>query len=83
MVKIAVDIVGWLGAGLLLTAYGLVSFKKLRPDSGYYQISNAAGSLGLIVNTLYYRAFPSAFVNLIWILIAILASYRMWRSARI
>jgi hypothetical protein len=83
MVKIAVDSVGWLGAGLLLMAYGLVSFKKLRPDTGYYQLFNAVGSLGLIVNTLYYRAFPSAFVNLIWIIIAIVASYRLRRTATV
>ena len=77
MAKTAVDLVGWLGAGLLLTAYGLVSFKKLRPDVGFYQFLNAAGSCCLIVNTVFYRAYPSAFVNVIWIIIAILASYRI------
>jgi hypothetical protein len=77
MTKFAVDIVGWLGAGLLLLAYGLVSFQKLRASSGHYQLLNAAGSCFLIVNTFYYRAYPSAFVNLIWIIIAVVASYRM------
>lgn len=61
---------------MLLTAYAMVSFKKLRADSGYYQLLNAIGSCCLIVNTVYYRAYPSAFVNVIWILIAILASIR-------
>ena len=68
---------GWLGAAVLLLAYALVSFKKMKPDSGSYQIMNAAGSALLIVNTLYYRAFPSAFVNLIWIFIAIAAYFRV------
>ena len=77
MSKLAVDLVGWLGAGLLLLAYGLVSFKKLRADSGYYQLLNIVGSCLLIVNTIYYHAYPSALVNLIWIIIALLASYRM------
>lgn len=77
MIKLAVDLVGWLGAGLLLLAYGLVSFQKLRADSGHYQLLNAVGSCCLIVNTVYYRAYPSAFVNLIWIIIAVVASYRM------
>lgn len=81
MLKLTVDLVGWLGAGLLLTAYGLVSFKKLRPESGIYQMLNATGSACLIVNTLYYRAYPSAFVNVIWIMIAISASYRLRRRA--
>jgi len=74
--KFAVDLVGWMGAALLLAAYAMVSFNKLRADSGYYQLLNAIGSCCLIVNTVYYRAYPSAFVNVIWILIAILASIR-------
>jgi hypothetical protein len=77
MTRLSVDVVGWLGAGLLLIAYGMVSFKRLRADSGYYQLLNAVGSSFLIVNTVYYRAYPSAFVNLIWIIIAIAASYHM------
>lgn len=79
MLKLAVDLVGWIGAALLLAAYGLVSFKKLHPESGLYQLFNAIGSACLIVNTVYYRAYPSAFVNVIWILIAISASYRLRR----
>ena len=83
MTSFAVDVAGWLGAGLLLLAYGLVSFKKLAADSGYYQLLNIVGSCFLIVNTVYHRAYPSALVNLIWIIIALAASYRMRsRAAR-
>lgn len=77
MTKLTVDLVGWLGAGLLLLAYGLVSFKKLRVDAGYYQLLNIVGSCFLIVNTVYYRAYPSALVNLIWIIIALVAMFHM------
>jgi hypothetical protein len=77
MTKFLVNGSGWLGAAVLLFAYALVSFKKMRPDAGAYQLMNALGSALLIVNTLYYRAFPSAFVNLIWIFIAIAAYFRM------
>jgi len=77
MTKLLVDGIGWLGAAVLLLAYALVSFKKMKPDSGYYQLMNAGGSAFLIVNTLYYRAIPSAFVNLIWIFIAIAAYLRV------
>ena len=82
MAKIIVDLVGWLGAGLLLAAYGLVSFKRLRPDATLYQLLNAVGSCCLIVNTVFYRAYPSAFVNGIWIMIAGFAFYRI-RSSRV
>ena len=79
--KLLVDVVGWIGAVVLLTAYGAVSSGKLEGTSSRYQILNAVGSAFLIVNAAYYRAFPSAFVNLVWIgiaLSAILAS----RSSR-
>jgi hypothetical protein len=79
--KLTVDLIGWIGAGALLFAYAMVSFKKLRADSGRYQLLNAVGSCCLIVNTTYYRAYPSAFVNVIWILIAILASINARRKS--
>lgn len=77
MAKTLIDLIGWLGALLLLGAYGAVSFRKLRPESMFYQLANALGSCCLIVNTLYYRAFPSAFVNFVWIGIAISAGWRL------
>ena len=77
MTKLFIDIVGWLGASLLLAAYGLVSFRRLRADSFLYQALNALGSLALVVNTLYYHAYPSAFVNLVWITIALIAGSRL------
>lgn len=75
--KLIIDLLGWSGALLLLGAYGCVSFRKLRADSVLYQVINCLGSCFLVVNTVYYRAFPSAFVNLIWICIAVSAGIRM------
>jgi hypothetical protein len=77
MTKTLIDLIGWLGALFLLGAYGAVSFRKLPAQSMIYQLANALGSCCLIVNTLYYRAFPSAFVNLVWIAIAIVAGVRI------
>lgn len=82
MTKVAIDLIGWLGALLLLGAYGCVSFRRLRAESMVYQLANALGSCCLIVNTLYYRAFPSAFVNLVWIAIAIVAGFRIRSNAQ-
>ncbi|HZQ69858.1 MAG TPA: hypothetical protein VFA68_15145 [Terriglobales bacterium] len=77
MTKVAIDLIGWMGALLLLGAYGCVSFRKLGAESLIYQLANALGSCCLILNTLYYRAFPSAFVNVVWIAIAIVAGFRI------
>ncbi len=58
-----VDIVGWIGAIALLVAYALVSARRVKGDSTSYQSLNLVGSVLLIVNTVYYRAYPSAFLT--------------------
>ncbi len=68
-----VDIVGWIGAIALLVAYALVSARRVEGDSTSYQSLNLVGSILLIVNTVYYRAYPSAFLNLVWGAIAVYA----------
>jgi hypothetical protein len=68
-----IDIIGWLGAVLVLYAYFMVSTKKLEGDSLHFQTANISGALCLIVNTYYHHAYPSAVVNVIWIGIALFA----------
>jgi drug/metabolite transporter (DMT)-like permease len=65
------DAIGWLGAAALLVAYAMVSSKKLEGNSTVYQVLNIVGSLLLAVNTVFNRAYPSSFVNLIWTGIAV------------
>jgi uncharacterized membrane protein YedE/YeeE len=65
------DAIGWLGAAALLVAYAMVSSKKLEGTSKAYQFLNIIGSLLLAANTVFYRAYPSSFVNLIWMGIAV------------
>jgi hypothetical protein len=77
MAKLLIDALGWIGAFSLIAAYFCVSFRNIAADSALYQFMNAVGSLLLIVNTVYYRAFPSAFVNIIWIAIAISSYVRL------
>jgi len=80
--NLIVDILGWAGAAALLSAYGLVSIKKLEGDSVPYQLLNLAGGLLLIVNTIYYGAYPSSGVNIVWSLIAILTLSRNWWAGK-
>lgn len=69
--NLLVDVIGWLGAVALLSAYALVSAKKLEGNSFRYQALNLLGGGLLIVNSFYYGAFPSVGVNVVWIVIAI------------
>ena len=70
---LTIDVLGWVGAILLLGAYALVSFRKLAPDSAAYQWMNIGASVLLLANTVYYGAYPSSFVNAVWTVIAIVA----------
>lgn len=70
-IHLAIDVIGWVGAAALLTAYGLVSAKRLDGDTMTFQLLNLIGAILLIVNTAYYGAYPSTFVNIVWIGIAV------------
>jgi len=67
------DATGWFGAAALLVAYAMVSSRRLEGNSTVYQLLNIIGSLLLAANTIFYRAYPSSFVNLIWTGIAVLS----------
>ena len=68
-----IDLIGWIGSVLVIVAYALNIYKKLDSSSLPYFFMNIAGSGCLIINTIYHHAFPSAVVNIIWILIALIA----------
>lgn len=69
--RIWFDVIGWVGAAILLIAYAMVSARKLEGNSVTYQLLNIVGSILLAANTIFYRAYPSSFVNLIWMGIAV------------
>ncbi|MCC6865674.1 MAG: hypothetical protein IT280_05880 [Ignavibacteria bacterium] len=79
--KILIDITGWAGSVFVLAAYGLLSTHKLKANSKIYQILNIAGSVCLIFNTFFYSAYPSTFVNIVWLAIAIYALYNIYKSS--
>ncbi|MDQ3632916.1 MAG: hypothetical protein M3405_00180 [Acidobacteriota bacterium] len=78
-----IDVLGWIGALLILTAYALISLKKVEGDSLFYQLLNIVGSIFLVINTYYWKAFPSTLVNVVWAIIAVFAIAviaRKWRK---
>ena len=72
-----IDFLGWLGSIEIILAYILVSYERLAATSRWYQWLNLTGSIGLFINTVYYGAFPSAVVNIVWFFIAAFALYRI------
>jgi hypothetical protein len=66
-----IDILGWIGAVAVLAAYLLVSTSKIDGKSVLFQVLNLSGAVLLIINTVVLKAYPSAFVNIVWSGIAI------------
>jgi hypothetical protein len=64
MVVIAI---GWLGAGALLLAYGLVLRQRIEGTGGVFQALNIAGGAGLATSSAVAAAWPSAVLNVIWV----------------
>ena len=70
---IIVELAGWAGALAVLLAYGLVSAERVSSRSWSYQLLNIGGAIGLVINSTWNGAIPSAVVNLIWIGIGVYA----------
>jgi len=71
MADLITEIVGWVGMFLVLLAYFLITWKKVDRESKIYHSMNLIGAFFLGVNTTINGAYPSSFLNVIWILIAI------------
>jgi len=78
-VEIAVEIVGWGGALLILGAYALLTAGKLTGQSLSYQMMNVVGAAGFIVNGWWHGAIPSTALNVVWMMIGGVA---LWRIAQ-
>ena len=69
--KLAVEVIGWAAAALILGAYALLSAGRLRAESLTYQLMNILGAAGFIVNSGWNGALPSAAMNVIWMAIGV------------
>ena len=71
--ELFIEIIGWIGAVLIVGAYFLNINGKLHSGSPLYIISNLLGGVFFTFNTLMHQAYPSMIVNIIWVFIAIAA----------
>jgi len=70
---ILMEVVGWIGAILILAGYGLLTAGRLTAKSPAYQWMNVVGALGFIANSAWNGAWPSAVLNIIWVGIGVVA----------
>ena len=80
--NILMEVVGWIGGALILSAYGMLTAGKLTSKSPSYQWMNVIGAIGFIANSGWNGAWPSAALNVIWVGIGAAALIRMGVKAR-
>ena len=78
-IQLAVEVAGWIGAAFILFAYLLVTLGRLTGQSLAFQWMNLLGALGFVINGWWHQALPSASLNVIWMLIAAVALWRLWK----
>ncbi len=67
------ELIGWIGSLVYISAYLLLSLKKLNAHKAPYQLLNILGGGCLIVNSLHKQDYPSVFTNAVWATIGIIA----------
>jgi hypothetical protein len=81
MYEIFVESIGWIASILIVGAFALNSFGKIESTSKLYQLANLIGGIFFVVNTVYHKAYPSAVVNVVWVIIAISALLKLQKSS--
>jgi hypothetical protein len=71
MLKYTIEIVGWVAAALMLSAYLLLTMGKISGRSNLYQWLNVLSGAGFILNSGWNGAYPSAFINIVWVAIGL------------
>jgi hypothetical protein len=69
-----------MGAALILLAYLLLSAGKLTGQSLVYQSMNILGAAGFVINGWWHGAIPSTALNVLWLLIGGVASWRIMKK---
>ena len=59
-------VLGWIGTGMLLLAYWLVSTERVTGHSPVYQLLNIGGSIGLGLAAMAGGVWSSVALNAIW-----------------
>ena len=69
--NILIEMMGWIASVLIVGSYALNITGKLPASSKTYVLANIIGGIFFVVNTYFHKAYPSMFVNVIWVIIAI------------
>ena len=77
MESVIIGAIGWVAALLILAAYGLLTAGKLTALDPAYQWLNIVGALGILLNSGWNGAVPSAALNVVWMAIGVAALWKI------
>jgi hypothetical protein len=80
--KLFVEVAGWLGALMMLSAYVLLTVGRLKSQSPLYHWLNIISGAGLICNSGWNGAYPSVSINAVWLAIGLYGVFAGDASAR-
>ncbi len=69
--ELFIDILGWIGSGLYLLAFGLNSARKVKSDSLTYQGMNIFAGIIMTYYTFSHGAYSATALNTVWALIGV------------
>ncbi len=75
-IEMTAQISGWIGTVLIVSAYLLVSVKRMNASSRSYQWMNLVGAVALGVNVFHQQSWPALALEIVWGAIAIFALAR-------
>lgn len=75
------ELIGWVGAGLLLSAFFYLTIFKKKGDNLFYLLGNLFGSIGLLINAWYGDAFPFVLVNSFWVVITVISLVKKGKNS--
>jgi hypothetical protein len=71
MLNYTVEVIGWVAAALMLSAYLLLTSGRISARSRLYHWLNVLSGAGFIINSGWNGAYPSAFINVVWMMIGL------------
>jgi hypothetical protein len=71
MLRYAIEAIGWVAAALMLSAYLLLTSGRVSGRSRLYHWLNVLSGAGFIINSGWNGAYPSAFINVVWMMIGL------------
>jgi hypothetical protein len=79
--NVTIEILGWIASVLIVGSYALNITGRLKANSKWYVWANIIGGLFFVINTFFHQAYPSMFVNIVWVIIAFVMIFKNKKSA--